>query len=262
MKTLWKKYVDDRWAAHKNIIFLLKRFGVPEETLIERDFIPENLPDFAIKWGFSTERGDIDYGTFKRDSQIDIFETEETTFVYAFMSVSKTKNIVLDNISSVVSKTLAVLELKEFPSFLKFILVSSENLISKANEYIRNWNSLYPAAITHFLLSELTFNPLMHFTQPKSVIKLSEKQIEEFVESQIGIKNKSTVIEPNYFENLKNMGRDESCEYIRKVREKILLTLPKIKSSDPFVKWNNFGVGDVLLIHPIYGNPSLQIVAL
>lgn len=264
MRTTWKKYIEERYKAHVNITKIMEKMGVSLKEMNEKFFLVSNETDFVTKWKMETDSSlNPTMANFARDLNFEEFSLPDgKSLFYSFItSKPTTKTISRTVITTLVSNIAASKNVKCIDSSFRFLFVSIEATNSFSKSEINAFNALVPGTVTHFQISELIFNPLSHSSQPFIARKLSEKEIEEFVESQIGIKNMGIAIEPNYHKNLKNMQEDEAQRYRKKIRDKILFTLPKVYMNDVFIKWNGFFSGDVLYIVPKTGFPSYQLVS-
>lgn len=142
---------------------------------------------------------------------------------------------------------------------LQCILVSYGHLDGAAKNEITKFNQLFQYPIRHFTIDELQFDPTIHAMGPKKIEILTQEEVDAWIARNRNIKIGRVRLVPGYEEHLEDLGDDETAktEYREQSNEEILNKMQTTNSSNPWVKWRGYKVGDVLRIYRRVGNPLI-----
>ena len=134
---------------------------------------------------------------------------------------------------------------------LQLILYSEKELDGSPANEIARYNELIENPIKHITIKDLSFDPVLHKTNARSVRPLTLVEIRDFVEKQIGLRyamDGSTLGE-KYQMRIESAETESQRTSIRQdMYLAMLSTLPTININDPLVVWRGFKYQDILLI--------------
>lgn len=267
----WEDYVEARWNAHKQLMWLIDTGGIRVDS---DNFYPDNIEEFRESWGETIDPKSRK-AYFKRD---DLFIKEEQDdgidFIYYYLSSADNKpkpvtvklftDMVVDQFF--VEKESLQEDERVYLRNIECIIFSDDSPHNSLIAELSRLNNLRGINVRFFHLKELQFNPVLHADQVRreNMRVLLEGEIQEFIQSQIGLKLERGPIGGNYHElkaQFMEEGRDEELELLEiKTRNLVLSYLPELNSSDPFAKWYNLRPGDVIEINRDGEVPSLEMV--
>jgi hypothetical protein len=267
MLTNWERYAGMRWTAQKNLYQILRYQGIE----LPANYNPQTQEAFNLFWRMKIDENERT-GYFERDAEtieaVDPLGREvRIYFVSSDLAKSKIpKKTIASHLLNYLEQTTGMNAQQAFGgtevSVIRnrwCILVSYGYLDGAAKNEITKFNQLFEYPIRHFTIDELQFDPTLHALGPKRVEILTQAEVDALIARSRGLKIGQSRLVPNFEEQLENLSGDETrlTAYIEQSNEEILSKLQTTNSSNPWVKWRGYKVGDVLRIYRRVGNPLI-----
>jgi hypothetical protein len=286
----WERYSQMRWKAQQNLYQILRYQGIE----LSPEYNPQTLEAFKAFWGEKLDLNERT-GVFERDARaIDasLPDGRELRIYFISSDLAKSKipkKTIASHLLEYLRETTGMDAQQAFggPDPTKnppnnttrgitnggnetnqersvsviqnrwCILVSYGHLDGAAKNEITKFNQLFQYPIRHFTIDELQFDPTMHALGPKKVEILTQAEVDALIARSRGLKIGQSRLVPDYEEQLENLSNDDSrrTAYIEQSNEEILNKLQTTNTSNPWVKWRGYKVGDVLRIYRRVGNP-------
>jgi len=228
---------------------------------------PEPQSKYEVIPQNEVNRTQIRFATLLRDREgITIYfpQTGETV-VIAFISppatsqkVTKTK--MAEDFLPLLLEVVGVEEFQQTQVIMNIhaIMITDDPIAGDARKYLANLNRVFKGGLQHFTITELQCNKLDHITQPKNVRKLSDGEIQRWIDSQKGLVIGRRRIATNYEARKESLeSESDKRKFDKGMDEEILSKLPLLNSTDPIVKWRGFRVGDILRIERRFGQSKV-----
>lgn len=143
---------------------------------------------------------------------------------------------------------------------IQLILYSENRIESTTNNLLTNYNTLIRYPIKHFTIEQLQYDPTVHITAPRIIRALTDSEKTDLIKRQIGLKGEYGIDDLGA-EYLKEMNDNPNniikrSKAAEKLTEHVLSKLPTMNSTDPWIKWRGFRIGDILYIERKVG-PTL-----
>lgn len=261
----WKEYVQKRFNAHKNLIRVLQYHGIE----IPEWFNPENVDQFRVLWKEKVNPGDR-RGVLEADAAPLMFNSQNgnkffISFIPSDLSKPKVKkSTVVTHLlgffaqaSGLSGEDVVKSQIALIPD-AHCILYSWGELEGSAKNEITEFNTLLVNPIRHFTIDELQFDPTRHMLGPESIELVPPEEVRVLIDSQKDLKVGRNRLAPDLDARLQNLDTEfEKMTLINETDEELLDKLPTINTSDPWVKWRGFKVGDILKITRRFGESKI-----
>lgn len=254
MSNSWEEYIRLNFLAHKNIVRILRNEGAKVDPTYDPETMAEYRLTFQEEINMNTRTGII-----KAHQKPHVIELPNgLKIVIIFISSDLTRPKIKD--STIRPHLLNFLSFggiegeSNFESIslvrnIKGILISYSPLSGNAHNKILEYNTRLEYPIRHFTLAELQFDPTEHRMGPKSMILATPEEVETLIKKQRGLKIGRDRLIPEFEERLEDIiDPNEKAEFKQLTDEEILSKQPTLNSSDPWVKWKGFKIGDVVKI--------------
>ncbi|MBA3756167.1 MAG: hypothetical protein H0X02_08085 [Nitrosomonas sp.] len=256
-----------RWTAQRNIYKILFYQGIE----IEAKYNPQTVEEFKRQWG---EKLDLNErtGFFEQDAiplQTPPLKDKPLIRIYFISSdLAKAKipkKTIASQLLEYLRQTTGMSAEQAFGSEsevslikdLQCILISYGHLDGAAKNEITKFNQLFQYPIRHFTIDELQFDPTIHAMGPKRMEILTQVEVDEWIARNRNIMIGRVRLVPGYEERYEELADKptEQSEYKLESDEEILNKMQTTNTSNPWVKWRGYKVGDVLRIYRRVGNP-------
>lgn len=273
----WERYVEMRWKAQRNIAQILRYQRLDPGP----DFDPPDMATFRKVWGEHLDLGSRT-GIFRKDAEPTTIQGPDGLilrihFVASDLAKSKIPkktiaSVLLDFLKDTTGWTAEQVFGSNQIELIKnrqCILISYGHLEGGAKNEITKFNQLFELPIRHFTIDELQSDKTVHAMGPKSMEVLSAADVEAWISRQRGLMIGRTRLANNYDAIMEDLGDDEYAtvtiggkevdkfDYKAMTNEEILDKMQTINTSDPWVKWRSYKVGDVLKITRRIGHPKI-----
>lgn len=264
MSRFWDEYIMKRFKAQKNLVQILRYQGIE----VGGWFDPPTSQEFRKSWREKIDPGNR-VGVLELDALPQPIVLPDGHVIMVIFVPSDLKKLKIPK-ATVRSQLLHFLQHTtgmtgeqafnqiEVIKGIEAILISYTPLDGSAKNEIEEFNSILEYPIRHFTVAELQFDPTKHKTQPKIRV-LSEPEVQALIDRQKGliIGGRNRLV-PEFERRLEQIT-DESkrIDFIRETNEEILSKLQTMNSTDPWVKWHGFKIGDVLEIRRRTGNTPI-----
>lgn len=264
----WERYAQMRWKAQQNLYKILWYQGIQ----LEERFNPPTVEDFKREWG---EKLDLNErtGVFERDAvplETPRLEGRPMIRIYFISSdLAKAKipkKTIAAQLLEYLRETTGMSAEQAFGGTeialirdLQCILISYGHLDGAAKNEITQFNQLFQYPIRHFTIDELQFDPTIHAMGPKKMEVLTQAEIDAWIARNRNLKVGQVRLVPNFEEKYEELADrpTEQTEYKEQSDEEILSKMQTTNTSNPWVKWRGYKVGDVLRIYRRVGNPLI-----
>lgn len=265
----WEAYIEKRFKAQKSIAKILRYHGI--DLTVAPWLDPQEIGEFRRNWGETIDEGTRS-GVLKLDEQPLGLRTPDGFPVMIFyISTDADKNTISkDAVKAVMVRFLTettglageqIVNRTELIEGVKCILFSTGNLEGAAKNEILEFNTLLEHPIRHFTVNELQFDPTVVKYSAKSARVLEPAEIRALIERSKGLLIGRNRLVPNFDERLEMINdANERIDFINSTDEEILSKLPTWNSSDPWVKWRGFKIGDVLEVKRRFGMSKITYV--
>jgi len=269
MYTNWEAYIQKRFKAQRNIAKILRYHGLDLATYPWLD--PQEPAEFRRNWGEVIDEG-TRTGVLKLDEHpIQLRDPHGNSVMVFYLSTDPNKtSISKDAVKGVMVRFLTestglsapeITNRTELIPGIKCILFSIGSLEGAAKNEILEFNTLLEHPIRHFTVNELQYDPTVVAVGPKSVRVLDPTEMRALIERSKGLVIGRNRLVPNFDERLEQIVDDnERIDFINSTDEEILSKLPTWNSSDPWVKWRGFKIGDVLEVKRSFGMSKITYV--
>lgn len=264
-----------RYNAHYNLMKVAYYHGVSPLAL--QPYIFQNVQDYATYMNVKILEGGERF-VFQRDAETMSFPRANGSRLHIIFIAGNsgsgdiTKTMVKDrlkaflksvDLSDVVNQNEDVhpLDLIQGPVYkgsvtidlnMQLIMFSEKKIDSSMHNEITNYNEMVKYPIKHFTFQELQYDPTIHATGPKIMRVLTPEEVQDLIERQIGLRGEFGIDDLGFEElQLMEENRDNPFEFAKakkKLINLILSKLPTINSTDPWVKWRGFRIGDILYV--------------
>lgn len=275
---LRQKDLERRYTAHMNLMKIAVYHGVPDEQVAPLRF--PTVAQYAQAWGETIVQGGT-HAVLQRDSDSINFRKAngEMLIIIFIPSQENSKNI---NRSDIKDKIKIFLQKNNMGGYLKnlegmenfdevsliqgadykgsvginlnlqLIIYSKAKLDSGTMMDIINYNNMVKHPMKHFTVEELQFDPTVHITGPKYVKVLTSEEVKDLIDRQIGLRGEYGIDDLGA-DKLQELEKESDNPYKQQLIEQelrnlALSKLPTINSTDPWVKWRGYRIGDILYI--------------
>lgn len=269
MYSNWETYIAKRFKAQKHLAQILQYQGIDLSKTPWLD--PQELTEFRRNWGETVDAA-TRTGVLKLDETPIVLRTPDgQPFMLFYISTDPDKsNISKDAVKSVMVRFLTettgmaadqIVTRTELIPGVKCIMYSVGSLEGAAKNEVLEFNTLLEHPIRHFTLNELQYDPTKAAVGPKSVRVLEPEEVRALIERSKGLQIGRNRLVPNFEERYERIvDANERIDFINETDEEILSKLPTWNSSDPWVKWRGFKIGDVLEIVRNFGTSKVTYV--
>ena len=264
----WERYAQMRWTAQQNLYKILAYQGI----WLEAKYNPETVEAFKLEWG---EKLDLNErtGYFERDAiplETPVMDKRPRIRIYFISSdLAKAKipkKTIAAQLLEYLRETTGMSAQQAFGGTevalikdLQCILISYGHLDGAAKNEITKFNQLFQYPIRHFTIDELQFDPTVHAMGPKRMEILTQEEVDAWIARNRNVKIGRVRLVPGYEEHYEELADKptEQTEYKEQSDEEILNKMQTTNSSNPWVKWRGYKVGDVLRIYRRVGHPLI-----
>ena len=269
MYSNWEAYIEKRFKAQKSIAKILRYQGIDLTNTPWLD--PQEPGEFRRNWGEMIDEANR-RGVLKLDEQpIGLMTPDGFPVMVFYVPTDPEKNTISkDSVKSIMVRFLTestglpadeIVTRTELIPGVRCIIFSTGTLEGAAKNEILEFNTLLEHPIRHFTVNELQFDPTMVQYAPSSVRVLDPPEIRNLIERSKGLLIGKKRLVPNFEERLEQItDANERIDFINSTDEEILSKLPTWNSSDPWVKWRGFKIGDVLEVVRRFGMSKVTYV--